>query len=186
MLAARPGFRRTVREPLTRDRLHALMRALAGSAPAGARIRAYFVGGATAVDRGWRGSTIDADLHATDDRLFTGIQSIKDRLSVNVELARPEQFVPPLEGSEHRHIFVETIGQVDYFHYDPYAQLLSKVVRGFRRDIEDAGRFLDDGLVEAERFRELVRAIPDESYSRYPNLSRAGVETAVEQFLSRR
>ena len=175
-----------MREGLTRDRLHALMDALAGSAPSGISIRAYFIGGATAVDRGWRSSTIDADLHASDDRLFTHVQQIKDRLRVNVELARPEDFVPPLLGSEDRHIFIETIGQVSFFHYDPYAQLFSKVVRGFRQDLEDAVRFLDDELVETERFRTLVHGIPDESYSRYPNLSRTTVEDVVQDFLSGR
>jgi len=173
-------------EGLTRDRLHALMDALASSAPAGISIRAYFIGGATAVDRGWRDSTIDADLHASDNRLFTHVQQIKDRLRVNVELARPEDFVPPLQGSEDRHILIETIGQVSFFHYDPYAQLFSKVVRGFRQDLEDAARFLDDGLVETERFRMLVHGIPDESYSRYPNLSRTTVEDVVQDFLSGR
>ena len=57
-------------------------------------------------------------------------------------------------------------------------------MRGFRQDLEDASRFLDDGLVETERFCTLVRGILDESYSRYPNLSRATVEAAVEDFLS--
>ena len=173
-----------MREGLTRDRLHALMDALADSTPSGVPIRAYFIGGATAVDRGWRSSTIDADLHASDDRLFTHVQQVKDRLRVNVELARPEDFVPPLSGSENRHIFISAVGQVSFFHYDPYAQLLSKIVRGFRQDLADAARFLDDGLVETDRFRALVHGIPDESYTRYPNLSRAIVEAAVEDFLS--
>ena len=53
-------------------------------------------GGATAVDRGWRDSTIDADLSASDDRLFAQVQQIKERLRINIELARPEDFVPPL------------------------------------------------------------------------------------------
>ena len=176
---------RNMRESLTRERLRALMDALARSAPTGVTIRAYFIGGATAIDHGWRRSTIDADMHASDDRLFTQIQQIKDRLRVNVEWVRPEDFVPPLFDSESRHVFIDTIGSVSFFHYDPYAQLLSKIVRGFRQDIEDATRFVDDGLVDVERFRTLVHSIPDESYSRYPNLSRASVETAVDDFLPR-
>ena len=175
-----------MREPLTRDRLHALMKALAGAAPSGLSIRAYFIGGATAVDRGWRNSTIDADLHASDDRLFAQVQSIKDRLRINIELARPEHFVPPLAGSADRHLFIDSFGSVSFYHYDPYAQLFSKLVRGFRQDIEDAARFLDDGLVDAERFLALVRVVPDRAYSKYPNLSRESVEAAVEEFLADR
>jgi hypothetical protein len=173
-----------MREPLTRERLHALMDALARSAPSGLSIRAYFIGGATAVDRGWRSATIDADLHATDDRLFVQVQQIKERLHVNVELARPEDFVPPLKGSRGRHLFIVTLRSVSFFHYDPYAQLLSKIVRGFGKDLADADRFLRDGLVEAERFRRLVHDIPQSAYSKYPNLSRSGVEGAVDAFLA--
>jgi len=162
------------------------MDALAGSAPSGVAIRVYFIGGATAVDRGWRSSTIDADLHASDDRLFAHVQQIKERLQVNIEFVRPEHFVPPLAGSEDRHVFMKAIGQVSFFHYDPYAQLLSKIARGFRQDLDDASRFLDDGLVETEHFRTLVHNIADASYSKYPNLSRTAVESAVEDFLSGR
>ena len=91
-----------------------------------------------------------------------------------------------MPGSEDRHIFIEAIGGVSFFHYDPYAQLFSKIVRGFRQDLEDAGRFLDDGLVDTERFRKLVHGIPAESYSRYPSLSQATVEDVVQDFLSGR
>lgn len=162
------------------------MKALAGAAPRGVAARVWFLGGATAVDRGWRDSTIDADLHASDDRLLADVQQIKERLHLNIELARPEDFVPPLAGSAKRHVFIETVGKVSFFHYDPCSQLLSKIVRGFRQDLEDAARLLDDDMVDAGRFRELVRGIPDESYSRYPNLSRPAIEAAVEEFLSGR
>jgi hypothetical protein len=175
-----------MRQALTRDLLHAVMKALAESAPRGVAICVYFIGGATAVDRGWRPSTIDVDLFATDDRLLAGIPQIKERLRVNVELARPEDFVPPLAGSDGRHVFIETVGGVSFFHYDPYAQLLSKIVRGFRQDLEDASRLIEDGMVDAGRFEELVLAIADESYSRYPSLSRSAVEMAVRDFLADR
>ena len=162
------------------------MKALAASAPRDIPIRVYFIGGATAVDRGWRESTIDADLYATDERLFTRIQQIKEELRINVELARPENFVPPLAGSDDRHEFIESIGRVDFYHYDPYAQLLSKIVRGFRLDLLDAACFLEDRWVDAREFRKLVLDISDESYSRHPNLSRGSVESAVRDFLADR
>lgn len=95
-----------------------------------------------------RESTIDVDLHSDDEAVFRDIQRIKERDHVNVELARPEHFVPPLAGAADRHVFIATFGAVSFFHYDPYSQLLSKVVRGFRRDIEDAQRFVASGMVE--------------------------------------
>ena len=110
------------------------------------------------LQQGWRESTIDVDLYADDEAVFRDIQRLKETQQVNVEFARPEHFVPPLAGVADRHIFIATFGGVSYFHYDPYSQVFSKVVRGFRRDLEDAHRFVDVGLVEAARFREFVDA----------------------------
>jgi hypothetical protein len=114
------------------------------------------------------------------------VQGIKERLQVNIELARPEDFVPPLQGSDDRHLFIDTIGRVSFFHYDPYAQLLSKVVRGFNRDMQDAENFVASGMVDPKRFRSLVQRIPDRSFAKYPALSRQAVLDAVQDFLNRR
>ena len=146
----------------------------------------YFVGGGTAVFAGWRNSTIDADLYSDTDEIFGDIQGIKDRLDLNIEFARPEDFVPSLTGSDTRHVFIETVGRVSFYHYDPYAQLLSKVVRGFDRDMQDAINFVESGMVDALRFRTLVAAIPDAAYAKYPALSPHAVLSAVDNFVSRR
>lgn len=146
--------------------------------------RVYFVGGATAVQAGWRTATIDADLHADDPAVFRDVQGIKERLDLNIEFARPEHFVPWLEGSADRHVFVDCIGRVEFYHYDPYAQLLSKIARGFRKDMLDAGQFVKSRMVDPGAFVELVEKIPDSTYARYPNLSRVAVEDAVGDFIS--
>jgi len=173
-----------VRRSLTRQGLQDLMNELARSAPPRRSYRVFFVGGGTAVHAGWRTSTIDADLYSDDEQVFRDVQGIKERLKVNIEFVRPEDFVPALAGSEDRHVFIQTAGRVSFFHYDPYAQLLSKVVRGFDRDMQDARNFLSSGMVEPERFRSLVRGIQDRAYARYPALSRLAVLEAVEEFLS--
>jgi hypothetical protein len=134
--------------------------------------------------KGWRESTIDADLHADQDDIFRDIQAIKERLEINVEFARPEDFVPPLAGSEDRHVFIKTVGNVSFYHYDPYAQLLSKIVRGFARDLTDAKTFLDRGMVDPDTFSTLVHAIPEEVYAKYPALSAKAVQEAVDAFLN--
>ena len=160
------------------------MNELARTSPRDQSYRVYIVGGGTAVHAGWRDSTIDADLYCERDEVFRDIQRIKERLELNVEFARPEHFVPALAGSEDRHVFVKTVGNVTFYHYDPYAQLLSKVVRGFRRDMEDAQSFLESGMVDADRFRLVVHRIPEEAYAGYPALSRQAVLEAVDAFLS--
>ena len=173
-----------MRNELTKARLHELMAEIARTAPRGMDHRVYLVGGGTAVLAGWQPSSLDADLCAEEDSIFQDIQGIKKRLNVNVEFARPEHFVPPLCGSDTRHVFVETVGRVSYFHYDPYAQILFKVVRGFDRDLDDAHHFVGSGMVDPEQLLALVQAIPDSAYARYPSLSRSAVVKAVEDFLA--
>jgi hypothetical protein len=173
-----------MREELTRERLLLLMKELARTVSRRGTYRVYLVGGGTAVYLGWRRSSIDVDLFCEQDAVFRDVQAIKERLNMNIEFARPEDFVPPLDGSMDRHVFIEKVGPVSFYHYDPYAQLLTKVVRGFVRDVEDARRFVHDGLVDGEQFRALVAAIPDAAYARYPRLSRTGVERAVAAFLA--
>jgi len=174
-----------VRNKLTREGLRDLMKEIARTAPGRGSYRVYFVGGGTAVHAGWRESTIDADLSADDDAVFRDIQGIKERLQLNIEFARPEDFVPPLIGSDDRHVFIDTIGKVSFYHYDPYAQLLSKVVRGFNRDIQDAENFVRSDMVDPKLFQTLVQRIPMRSFAKYPALSRQAVEEAVHNFLHR-
>jgi hypothetical protein len=173
-----------VRADLTAKRLDEFLRELSRTAPREGTFRVFLVGGATAVMEGWRESTIDVDIHADDEAVLRDVQRIKERLNVNVELARPEHFVPPLRGSDSRHVFVTTIGRVSYFHYDPYAQVFAKLVRGYERDLDDARSFVRAGLVDLAELQSLVRGIPNAAFAKYPSLSRTAVIAAVDAFRS--
>lgn len=173
-----------MRDEVTRERLRALMREIARTAPRGKAYQVYIVGGGTAVLTGWRPTSIDADLFAPDESVFRDVQGIKERLNVNIEFARPEHFVPALPDSESRHVFIETVDRVSYSHYDPYAQVFSKIVRGFERDIDDAHQFVRTGLVDPARLGHLVQQIPASEYTKYPSLSQDAVGQAVEDFIS--
>ena len=140
------------------------MEELSRSAPREGDYRVYLVGGGSAVYFGWRKSSLDADLWADDDSVFRDM--------------------PPLKGSAERHELIDRMGNVTFYHYDPYAQALSKIVRGFDRDLIDARCFIRDGLVAPQILRELVNAIPESTYAKYPNLSPSGVQKAVDSFLS--
>lgn len=174
-----------MRTPVTRVTLQALMRELARGLPRGQSGRVYLVGGGTAVWVGWRSSTIDVDLHGEPERLFDDIQEIKERLGVNIEFVQPEHFVPALEGTEERHVFLEKVGAVSFYHHDPYAQVFSKIVRGFARDLEDAESFVSSGLVDPLRLGQLVHQIPRQAYSRYPAISQDAVLAAVDAFVGK-
>ncbi len=172
-----------MRVEVTAERLRRFMTELAATAPRNRDGSVYLVGGGTAVLMGWRASSIDVDVFSEDDATFAKIQTIKERLQINVELVRPEHFVPALEGTSQRHVFVERIAPVSFYHYDPYAQLLSKVVRGFARDLEDALNFVRTGWVDLTKLRALVVDVPKGRYASYPQLSPAGVLDAVDAFI---
>ena len=99
-----------MRESVTHDRLVAFMQGIAETAPRGRHFRVFLVGGATAVAFGWRESTIDVDVHAEDEAVLRDVQRIKERQRINVELAQPEHFVPPLAEADERHLFIATYG----------------------------------------------------------------------------
>jgi hypothetical protein len=67
----------------------------------------YLTGGATAVLEGWRESTVDVDIRfePDSDAALERIRDLKEELSLNVKLASPLDFLPPLPGWEERSRF---------------------------------------------------------------------------------
>lgn len=131
--------------------------------------RVYLTGGTTAVLEGWRRSTVDADLKLDPEPpgVFEGLRRIKDDLDVNIELAAPDDFIPPLPGWQKRSRHIARHGAVDFFHYDFYGQALAKIERGHDRDLADVREMLARGLVEPAELRRLFAAI-EPAMIRYP------------------
>lgn len=86
-------------------------------------------------------------------------------------------------GEENRHIFIKSIGNVHYYHYDPYSQAFSKIVRGFERDLRDVKHMEESGLIALSNLKQMVDEIPESEFRKYPNLSKATVVKVVETFL---
>lgn len=149
--------------------------------------RLYFTGGATAVLLGWRTSTVDIDvkIEPESDRLLRALAGLKDRLEINVELAAPDQFIPPLPGWEERSRFIGREGRLSFFHYDLYAQALSKIERGHRQDLEDVDQMLEAGLIETAELLRRFEQIEGQLY-RYPAIHSPAFRRAVEEVLRRR
>jgi hypothetical protein len=100
--------------------------------------RVYIVGGGSAVLYGWRTATVDVDVKLDPEPVgaFEAIRQLKDELGINVELASPDLFIPELPAWRERSVYIGRFGQVDFYHYDFYAQALAKVPRmlsGHRR-----------------------------------------------------
>jgi len=62
-----------------------------------------------------------------------------------VELASPDQFLPPLPGWQDRSPFIDAVGLVVFRHYDLYSQVLAKVERGHEQDLSDAAALMSRG-----------------------------------------
>lgn len=143
----------------------------------------YFAGGSSAVLLGFRDGTIDIDLAGDLEPIYAEIPRIKERLRVNVETAKPTDFVPSLEGETTRHLFIRAAGKATFLHFDPYAQAFSKIVRGHVTDLADAESLMAAGLVDPQRLLRLIEKVTDRDFARYTRLTRASVEAAVESFV---
>jgi len=176
-----PLYSEGVRGETDQGKLRRFMRQL------GERVRGpgtiYLVGGATAVLFGWRPMTIDVDVKAEPEPagLFEALASMKDELDLNVELASPDDFLPPLPGWRERSLYIGTEGQVAFYHYDPYAQMLAKLQRGQERDRLDIEAMLGRGLVVKPRLRELFGAM-EAQLIRYPAVDASTLCRKVEEF----
>ncbi len=172
-----------MRRPVDAQRIRKLMAALGVAARRESRI--YLVGGATAVLTGWRASTIDVDLKMVpeDDNVLRSIPRLKEELEINVELASPDNFIPPVPGWEGRSKFVTREGTVSFLHYDFFAQALSKLERGHEKDLVDVRAMRDRGLIDTSRLLGYLAEIEPFLY-RYPAVDPAAFRRAVDAFVN--
>lgn len=173
-----------MREKADAGKIRELMRRL--GATAGSNTRIYFTGGATAVLFGWRRTTVDVDIRMVPDRdeLLRAIPALKEDLDLNVELASPPDFIPALPGWEDRSVHIAREGRVDWFHFDPYSQALSKIERGHAQDLRDVKSMAKAGLIDPKELSRHFERIRSELH-RYPALDEASfaekVRKAVDQ-----
>lgn len=143
----------------------------------------YLTGGATAVLHGWRSMTVDVDLKADPEPpgFFEALALLKDELDINVELASPDEFIPAVPGWRERSLFIAQHGRVRFFHYDPYAQALSKLQRRHERDLRDVRSMLRSGLIETGILLEKFAQI-EPQLIRYPAIDPPSFRAAVQEF----
>ena len=131
--------------------------------------RVYLVGGASAVIKGWRESTVDVDLKLDPEPpgVFEAIARAKDAMDINVELAAPDEFIPALPDWQARSHFITRHGAVGFFHYDFYAQALAKIERGHELDRRDVFAMYDLRLIDPDRLAAFLESI-EPGLLRYP------------------
>jgi len=170
-----------MRSETDKAKLQAFMAALGRCVQGPGRI--YLTGGATAVLYGWREMTIDIDLKPDPEPpgLFEALAVLKDQLDINLELASPDDFIPAVPGWRERSLFIARHGPVEFFHYDPYGQALSKLQRRHDRDLQDVRSMLSEKLIARDRLWEMFTLIKPQLI-RYPAIDPASFETAVLEF----
>ena len=148
-------------------------------------VRLYFTGGATAVLLGWRTSTIDIDIKVDPetDRIFRALPGLKEKLEINIELASPDQFIPEVPGWEERSAFIQRIGRLSFYHYDLYAQALSKIQRGHAQDRSDVRQMIDRQLIDKQQLRQRFTEIEPHLY-RYPAINPKSFREALEDVVA--
>jgi hypothetical protein len=172
-----------MRRKVTIDTLRQFMRELAGAARSPGKV--YLTGGATALLLGFREQTIDIDLKLDPEPagVFEAIATLKNRLDLNVELASPDDFIPAAEGWRERSPLIDSIGQVQFYHYDFALQALSKLERGHVQDLEDVASFMRIGKITAQALRTTFAQI-EPHLMRYPAIDPEQFKNKVEAFLN--
>ena len=171
-----------MRDLVDSERVQAFLKAL------GEQLRTptvvYLTGGASAVLEGWRESTLDLDLKFVPDvEVFSVLPGLKEKLRINVELASPDHFLPPLPAWQDRSPFITRIGSVEYRHFDFYSQALAKIERGFSRDLDDVREMVRRKLVDPTKLRPFSQEIlPD--LIRYPAVDPDAFFRAIDGFLA--
>lgn len=171
-----------MRKTVDGEGLRRFMRAFGAVAPEDGAC--FLTGGATAVLLGWRESTIDIDIALIPEReaLLRAIPRLKEDLEVNVELASPGDFIPLPSGWQERSLFAGREGRLAFYHFDPYAQALAKLERGFAQDIQDVRALVSSGLVEVRKLLACYTEIEPELY-RFPAINSASFRRSVEENL---
>ena len=172
----------SVRLPLDNARLQIFMEDIGQRARGPGCV--YLVGGATALLLDIRQQTLDVDIKLDPEPLgvFDEIAQLKERLGINVELASPDHFVPPLPGWRERSEFIGKWGKVEFFHYDFYGQALAKIVRGHSVDLSDVRALVSLGKVQPAILDQLFKEVLPE-FKRYPALNPDDVAKRVQAFL---
>ena len=115
--------------------------------------------------------------------MLRAIPGLKDQLSINVELAGPGHFIPLPAGWEERGIVALHGRRLTFAHFDPYAQVLSKLERDHARDREDVRAFAARALVEPGALLRFFEEIEEQLY-RFPAIDPPAFRARVEDFVA--
>ena len=133
---------------------------------------------------GGRDRTVDIDCKFDPEPqgIYEALSQAKEELNINIELASPDHFIPPLPDWAKRSRFIGKYGKLDVYHYDFYSQALAKIERGLQRDLEDVENMVQHGLIERRKVGEFFQKIVGH-LMKYPGIDQEAFSKKVERFL---
>ncbi len=174
-----------MRKKVTPETLREFMQKLAAHAQSPGHV--YFTGGATALLLGLREQTIDLDIKFDPEPrgAFEAIAQLKNSLDVNVELAAPSDFIPVTSDWKSKSRFIDRLGDIEFSHFDLRAQILSKIERGYKQDLDDAREFQRAGNISTEELLLYFHAVKP-LFVRYPSINVQLLEKELLNYLENR
>ena len=112
---------------------------------------------------------------------WEAIAELKEALDINIELASPDQFIPPVPGWRDRSVHIGRHGEVDFYHFDPLSQALAKLARGHDRDVSDVRAMLERELFGLDDLLDGLAKIQPELL-RHPALDASAFLRRVRSF----
>lgn len=121
---------------------------------------------------------IDLLIVPETDQTLRAIPKLKEELQVNVEFANPSHFIPETANWRESSPFIQKEGNLSIFHYDFYAQALSKIERNHHQDAKDVEEMFSRGLVNTEKLLKVFDEMKPNLF-RYPAIDPESFEKAV-------
>lgn len=90
--------------------------------------------------------------------------------------------MPAVPGWQDRSTRIGTYGLVDFYKYDLYSQVLSKILRGHGHDLTDAQSFVSLGKLSLGELKRLFELI-EPQLIRYPGIDANLFRARVEEFI---
>ena len=84
------------------------------------------------------------------------IRTVANEMHLELEIIPISEFIPIPDGAHLRHRFLEHIGSISLYAFDPYTIAVSKLARGFEADLQDVLFMLRNNIIDLDQLEEFV------------------------------
>lgn len=109
------------------------------------------------------------------------LPTVKEDLHVNIDML---DALPCVNDWRQHSPFIEAQGNLSYYHFDMYAQALSKLERSHQQDRDDPKEMVDRGLVQPQEALRYFETIERQLY-RFPAIDARKFAESVRAYFGR-